>query len=507
MASSPAEIREQFVTGHNGTNQLEVFAVQLVCPLAVLCRNLIIRWIFLGSAPFKNHAWSKFWIDFLLLVTPMLLSLTLMAEYVFLLVLCQIATVICVASCLICEYCVYNKEKPPFQQVVNQVIAPEMGPTMFFTYLRSMLMTYTCIAILAVDFPVFPRRFAKTETFGHSVMDIGAAAFVFVMGAAETIRLSRKDSQKTSLRSLVKSSRMTLVLVAIGMCRTIILPLLNYQLHVTEYGTHWNFFYTLAVIKAFSIMHSLICNGNFSMILGFALCGLHEYLLTGLGYKIWILSDAGRDTWVSANREGIFSILGYLALYCFGYRIGQIAAPSGCVRLKAYFWLTVKIFVLAGLFFLVQRFPLEHFFGAPSRRLMNLPFIFAMNGLFTWALAMFLVVQLVSLSGWAARIPSFHLEETAATNKLNPCILAAVNGKGFLVLFFLLSNIMTGAVNLSMDTIGVTNPLTATVIIGSYSATCLAAIFYMSTTTYSGAEKETEVPSTSLGRLLRLILS
>lgn len=52
----------------------------------------------------------------------------------------------------------------------------------FLSGFRGGMMMYTFVAILAVDFHAFPRRYAKAETYGTGLMDVGVGAMVFAGG-------------------------------------------------------------------------------------------------------------------------------------------------------------------------------------------------------------------------------------------------------------------------------------------------------------------------------------
>ena len=52
------------------------------------------------------------------------------------------------------------------------------GRRPFITYFRAYVLIASAVCILAVDFPAFPRRFCKAETYGTGFMDVGVGSFV-----------------------------------------------------------------------------------------------------------------------------------------------------------------------------------------------------------------------------------------------------------------------------------------------------------------------------------------
>jgi phosphatidylinositol glycan class W len=96
-------------------------------------------------------------------------------------------------------------------------------------------------------------------------------------------------------------------LVFLGFARIISTSGVDYQVHVGEYGVHWNFFFTLAAV---SILTSIVRIHPKH-------CGLVGLLILA-GYQIWLssglneylISDKRSADIISQNKEGVYSILG-----------------------------------------------------------------------------------------------------------------------------------------------------------------------------------------------------
>ncbi|CAJ0586804.1 unnamed protein product, partial [Mesorhabditis spiculigera] len=425
---------ESFYSNDRGCEQYEVFLVLSVAPLAILLRNLALPWIFLGQR-FSSDDWGfglKFFLDFLVVVVPTLLAQSFFANSVLFMLLLLLG-------------------------LSQKIIEEHHQPTTFVTYFRAMVLVLTGIAILAVDFRVFPR----------SVMDVGVAAFVYMLAISRQVKTQgmkeREERYGGRFRQLLTSS--TAVLIYLGLGRTFILKALEYQESVSEYGVHWNFFYTFFVIQVVS----RFLGKRWHLLIAVLFSALHQLLL-GLGNEEWILADnEPRDTLISANREGICSLMGYIALYYFASSIGKFITTTGC-RIRNWLQCNLWLYLFAVMFFFLQKGS-EMAFGLPSRRITNLPYIFSQLCILTYSLGLCLSVQMVALTGWAANMPHFGTDEKPWSG-VQPCLLTAVNKAG--IAFFLLGNVLTGIVNMSTKTSDV-DDASATGILIVYNFVCCGA--------------------------------
>ncbi|KAG9093904.1 Glucosaminyl phosphatidylinositol (GlcN-PI) nositol acylation protein [Ceratobasidium sp. UAMH 11750] len=189
-----------------------------------------------------------------------------------------------------------------------------------------MLMTVLCI--LAVDFPVFPRELSKCESWGVSVMDIGVGSFVFSQGVVSAIPMIKNPAMLRGavIPKVLAATRKVIPLFVLGFVRVLAVKGAEYPEHVTEYGVHWNFFITLALLPPISILfHPLITHAPLSL-LGLFVTLVHQIVLNNTPLQSWALGN-DRTTLLSQNKEGIVSFVGYLALHLFGLAIGTLILP------------------------------------------------------------------------------------------------------------------------------------------------------------------------------------
>ena len=331
----------------------------------------------------------------------------------------------------------------------------------FITAYRGTMLVITCVAILAVDFPVFPRRFVKVENWGTSLMDVGVGSFVFtagVVGAKATLR----NAQPTRLSSrLSKSSRHSLPLFILGFVRLYSVKGLDYAEHVTEYGVHWNFFFTLALLPPFmALLQSILSYAPYYGAWSFVIVVAYEIALDYTELKGYILT-APRVTLLSQNREGVFSFFGYLAIFLAGQALGRDVLPRGSFTLptgpaspkRIRYSLLLRLAAHVAVWTILFSWSTAYQRGLGlqvSRRLANLPYVLWISAFNSVQITIFCVIETVVFPGvyGATSFTAEKGESAWATSR----VLHAFNRNGLSL--FLLANLLTGLVNLTLDTIG-----------------------------------------------------
>lgn len=353
--NSSKEVHIQFVSNHNGSSPSDVIFATLPVPFSVALTSVVLS-CFLPvryyQLKYSSRLFTHLLVESSTITLPMLLGFTYLSSDT---IVNTVYMLFATTSLMLIEP---TKWRFNTQLLTSHLDIPvhEKRPP-FLTNYRAGMNLATAVCILAVDFQIFPRRFAKTETYGISLMDVGVGSFVIAHGLAGS-----------SHSSMLKTCTKTLPILVLGFLRLLAVKLSGYHEHVTEYGVHWNFFFTLALVKGLSaIIHVKFPPA----ILSLALLFVYELALK-LGLEAWILSDYPRNSLLSANREGIFSLFGYLALYYGATQLGNyLKKPKVTLR----DW--IKLFgALVFISFLgwISLGVSNRVFGMSSRRLANASF-------------------------------------------------------------------------------------------------------------------------------------
>ncbi|XP_037019532.2 phosphatidylinositol-glycan biosynthesis class W protein isoform X2 [Artibeus jamaicensis] len=463
------QMKEAFVSNHNGTSVLEVTQGLCLPVLCILCRGLL---IILSQLSHSSHTWSaRFFTDFLFLIVPLVTTLTILSSFIYL----EHLTVIIFGAGLF--YQIYCRRtcyaRMPVQKILEKFlkISLESEYIPAISCFRVINSAFTAVAILAVDFPLFPRRFAKAELYGTGAMDFGVGGFVF--GTAMVCpEIRKKCMEGFKFYYFTKSLYSIWPLVFLGVGRLIMIKSIDYQEHLTEYGVHWNFFFTLIVVKLITSLLLTFFPPNKSWVVAVSVTVLYQLALNLTPLKRVILYGTdGRGTragFFNANREGIMSTLGYVAIHMAGVQTGSYVLKK---RSHIKDWIKVACCILltaVGLF--VSLYIVQVNVEKVSRRMANLAFCIwivasslillssLLLGDIILSFAKFLIQGSVVPCSWkliqSPVTNKKHLEtlvSEAERKKPSLCLITAINRNQ--LIFFLLSNITTGLTNLLVDTL------------------------------------------------------
>eukprot|EP00392_Amoebophrya_sp_AT5.2_P007134 g7148.t1 len=340
-----------------------------------------------------------------------------------------------------------------------------------FSEFRAITMIGTSVMILAVDFPtVFAREFSKNLYAGYSPMDLGVGSFVFVNGMAAGMRrrrcsgrgsgregASRKPAGEPRVEKSVLLQNVPVLLL--GLARFLTVALSGHYVPPEEYGVHWNFFVTLALVQIAgdSALAGSADNYALPLLLGVLTLGLtgallefvpvawdssaskppsgHRTTQTSSTFRDYalaeILPDRRNSSLFEANKEGLLSLPGFAALYLLSVALGRFVGRTPSATKQGLLQRTSASFAALGFFAGVLVFVLDRKFGRlPSRRCCDASYVLHILSCNCVSFAALHLVDEILL-GPNGREPL-------------PCLFRGLSRS--MLFFFLLTNLLTGLV-------------------------------------------------------------
>lgn len=475
--------KEDFVSGLEGGSILEINVVTSIALCSYFCWNLV-RSNDMGLV-----------VDFFLIWVSLLLSITSYSNDPSLLIsLLLVPSLIIFCWGFVRNKKVVNSEGKERTYAVSSAKKFKLVKKPYLTAYRGGMLVMTVLAILAVDFNVFPRRFAKVETWGTSMMDLGVGSFVFSNGVVASRALIKEELNPNTRMGIFKriflGFRSGAVLLVLGLLRLFFVKNLEYQEHVTEYGVHWNFFLTLALLPPVLAFIDPITKYIPRSIIAASISVFYEWLLMRNDKALMTFLILGeRVDFFSSNREGILSFFGYCSIFLWGqntgfYILGNVPTKNNFYKPSVDTSLNKKQIKIEGKKIKQASFVDRFTSVTPLRGLLSWTFIFLIITNIIFMLHPFDVSRRFANISYTAWVVTYNLGflsmyclidnmfGNSEENYRIPLTLEAINSNGLLM--FLLSNIATGLINMSISTIDTSDSASIAVLM-SYSV-FLAAI-------------------------------
>uniref|UniRef100_A0A0D9VUK3 GPI-anchored wall transfer protein n=1 Tax=Leersia perrieri TaxID=77586 RepID=A0A0D9VUK3_9ORYZ len=397
-------LKEQFVSNLTGSSLLEIAALSTIVPAVVVLR----KWSY-GDNSRRNslkknddalpghkgsvNYFSTLAIDYLTIVLPVLLIFTVLAKWAYTCALCLVMLISIVTVLKRCQsHLSAGLDQLPFLRAD-------------ISSYRVSVVLVTCLCILAVDFKIFPRRYAKAETYGCGIMDLGVGSFVVANA------LVSRQARNITTMSWNKALMSTSPLIFLGFARLISTTGVDYQVHTGEYGVHWNFFFTLAAI---AILTSIIrIHPKYCGLVGLlVLAGYQTWLSFGLNE--YLISNERNASIISQNKEG------YWGMYLIGVSLGYNLFFDNSSKGKCRSTQVVKVWVLAASFWILAVI-LDSYVERVSRRMCNFAYVMLVFG------QNFQVMSVLTLAGFISYEKNLVLEDAFNQNMLGSFLLILIS--------------------------------------------------------------------------------